>query len=126
MKNKIDVLFVEPNKLPIKKTIDDTLKSMQELVGGRIEYVNLPDCEDVFIICNEEGKMLGLPLNREIGSDIIAGNFFIVGNNEELGETCSLTQQQIDKYTEYFNDESIKRTNQRINEITNNSYDYDI
>jgi len=31
---------------------------------------------DVVIICNEEGKINGMKLNRYIGHDIIAGPFF--------------------------------------------------
>ena len=127
LQRKLNVLYIEPNKLPVKKTINNTLKEKQKLVNGYIEYTYLPNCNDIAIVCNEESKILGLPFNRDIGYDIIAGNFFIVGDDPELGEDRSLTQEQIDKYTKYFGKESIEKTNKRINEILkNNLNDYDM
>ena len=52
MQRKLDILYIEPNKLPVKKTINNTLEAKQELVGGLIEYAYLPDCDDVVLICN--------------------------------------------------------------------------
>lgn len=63
--NKIKVLLVEPNKYPKMVEIDDTLEAMQELVEGDIEEY-MPYEDDVAIVCNEEGKMNGLALNRAI------------------------------------------------------------
>lgn len=123
VQRKLDVLYIEPNKLPVKKTINNTLEDKQKLVDGRIEYTYLPNCDDIAIVCNEESKILGLPINRDIGHDIITGNFFIVGDDPELGEDRSLTQEQIDKYTKYFGKESIEKTNKRVNEIMINSLD---
>lgn len=117
MQRNLDVLFVEPNKLSVKKSIKNTLKAKQELVGGNIEYTYLPNSEDVVIICNESGKILGLPFNRNIGDDIICGNFIIVGDDLEYGEDRSLTEKQIQKYTKYFGKESIKKAEEKINKI---------
>lgn len=124
MQRTIDVLYIEPNKLPVKKTIKNTLEEKQKLVGGQIEYAYLSECDDVAIVCNEEGKILGLPLNRDIGHDIIAGNFFLVGDDYEHGEDRSLTEEQITKYTKYFGKESIEKTIRRYNEIISNSFEY--
>ena len=62
---KISVLLVEPNKYPKMVEIDDTLEAMQEVVGGDIEEY-MPFEDEVAIICNEEGKLIGLPPNRAI------------------------------------------------------------
>lgn len=43
------------------KEIEPTLKSYQSLVGGYIEVIYLK--EDLCFVCNEEGKVLGLPEN---------------------------------------------------------------
>lgn len=102
MQRNLNVLYVEPNKLPEKRTIKNTLEDKQKLVNGLIEYTYLSDSNDVAIICNEEGKILGLPPNRDIGHDVICGNFFIVGDDPELGEDRSLTEEQIEKYSKYF------------------------
>ena len=80
---KISVLLVEPNKYPKMIEIDDTLEAMQEVVGGDIEEY-MPFEDEVAIICNEEGKVNGLPPNRAVYEensremqDIICGKFFI-------------------------------------------------
>lgn len=122
MQRTLNVLYVEPNKLPVKMTIKNTLEEKQKLVGGLIEYTYVDNCDDVAIVCNEEGKLLGLPLNRDVGHDIISGNFFIVGDDPELGEDRSLTPEQIDKYTKFFGKESIEKTNRKVNEFLLNSY----
>ena len=46
--------------------------------------------DNVALICNDSGKVDGLPLNRCIEDyDVIAGNFFFCGFSGE--EFCSLT-----------------------------------
>lgn len=106
MQRNIKVLVVEPNKEPREEMIHNRLKDKQHIVGGLIEYVSIPDDENTLIICNEEGKLLGLPPNRQIGNDIIAGTFFIVGDND-TGEDRSLTDEQINHYKDYFGKDSI-------------------
>ena len=63
--NKISVLLIEPNKYPKMIEIDDTLEAMQTVVGGDIEEY-MPFEDEVAIICNEEGKVNGLPPNRAV------------------------------------------------------------
>lgn len=96
--NKIRILIVEPNKEPYKKKILHTLKDMQKVVGGLIEFLELE--YNVDLICNEEGKIYNLPMNRAIQNDIIAGTFFIAGQHN--GETISLSKKQIKKYKKMF------------------------
>lgn len=96
--SKIRILVVEPSKEPRQIKVEHTLENLQRLVGGLIEYVEL-DC-NTDLICNEEGKLLGLELNRKLGNDIIAGTFLIVGQHN--GETISLSRKQIKKYKEMF------------------------
>lgn len=62
--NKIKVLLVKPNKYPKVIEIEDTLEAMQNIVGGRITPFYLDD--NAIIICNVEGKINGLPLNRAV------------------------------------------------------------
>lgn len=61
---KIKVLVIRPNKYPKIIEIENTLEAMQRVVGGRIEPFYLDD--NAVIICNDEGKMNGLPLNRAV------------------------------------------------------------
>ena len=91
MNDKIKCLLVEPYELPKEIIIDNTLEAKQKIVGGDIECVYLQNNDDIVLICNEEGKINGMKLNREIGYDIIAGPFLIVGDDYENGEFKSLT-----------------------------------
>ena len=106
--NRIEVLYIEPGKYPRTITINDTLEEMQHLVGGYIEEYS-PFDDDVSIVCNDEGKIQGLPLNRAIYDrennqllDIIAGNFFLVGTPMDADSFQSLTQEQQMKYSKMF------------------------
>ena len=58
-----------------------------------------------------------LPYNRDIGHDIIAGNFIIISSDVENGEDKSLSDKQIEKYKKIFNDKSIEDTNIKITNI---------
>ena len=116
MQRSIRCLKVEPNKLPEEVTIPNTLKAKQEIVGGDIEYAYMENDNSVVLICNEYGKLDGLPYNRDIGYDVIAGPFLIVGD-EDTGEDRSLLDEQIKKYKNVFNEKSIKDTNAKITEI---------
>lgn len=110
-------MIVEPYKLPYKQTIKNDLETKQKIVGGLIEVTSLLDDEDVALICNEEGKMYGMPLNRDIGYDIIAGTFIIAGEVDEEGEFTSLTEEQIEKYKNRFNQKSIADTEAKVTAI---------
>ena len=110
-------LLVKPNELPEEITFDNTLKKKQELVNGYIEYAYSENYPDVVFICNEEGKIKGLPYNRDIGHDIIAGNFIIISAREEDGEDLSLSDRQMEKYKKIFNEQSIENTNIKITNI---------
>lgn len=96
------VLVVEPEKEPYVKEISSGLSSLQKEVGGFIEAV-YPFEDPVAIICNEEGKLEGLPLNRALRDedghvyDIIAGTFLIAGLSED--NFCSLDDVQMEKYS---------------------------
>lgn len=111
--NKIRILVVEPNKEPYQLKIEHTLENMQNVVGGLIEFVELESNTD--LICNEEGKINGLELNRIVGNDIIAGTFFIAG--QHYGETISLSRKQIKKYKEIFKMNKDKAIIEHINKL---------
>lgn len=63
--NQIRVLLVKPGESPKATMIGNTLEDMQKAVGGYIESL-MPFDDEVALICNEEGKIEGLPLNRAI------------------------------------------------------------
>ena len=104
-KDKIDVLLVQPNAYPQRISIGTELDALQSAVGGDIE-VTYPFADEVAIVLNEEGKLLGLPLNRaartEEGDmyDIYSGDFLVVGLTED--SFGSLTPEMMDKYEKLF------------------------
>lgn len=64
-KNTMRVLLVEPGKLAKEAFIGTSLEDMQRIVGGDIEQF-MPFEDEVAIVCNEEGKMNGMQLNRAV------------------------------------------------------------
>ena len=105
---KINVLLVEPGKYPRMVEINDSLEDLQRLVGGYIEVYS-PFDDEVAIVCNDEGKIDGLPLNRavydqETGEilDVIAGSFFLVSAPLEYDSFQSLSPDQEMKYSKMF------------------------
>jgi len=97
---KLKILVVEPNKAPYKSEIADDYKEMQKIVGGLIEAV-YAFSDNAILFCNDEGKLIGLEGNRHVGQHIIAGTFFIVGDDGQ-GGSVSLTDEQLQKYSEQF------------------------
>ena len=102
------ILLIEPEKIPRPLEIEPSLKSMQQLVGGPIQAI-YPFEEPVALISHEEGKMLGLPLNRVLRSpdtgevcDIIAGPFFLCAAPPDSDHFESLTKEQLERYTKRF------------------------
>jgi hypothetical protein len=99
---EIAVLVVEPMKEPYVKNISSELESLQHEVSGDIEVV-YPFADPVGLICNDEGKLNGMELNRamrmEDGQiyDIMAGKFLVVGLTEDSFR--SLTEDEISKFT---------------------------
>ena len=102
---KLKVLMVEPQKEPYAAEIPAGLKGLQTAVGGYIEAV-YPYEDLVALICNEEGKLMGLDLNRALRDedghiyDILAGPFMVVGLGEE--DFASLPDDMMEKYAQKF------------------------
>ena len=99
------VVLVEPGKKAVVKMIDGSLEGMQQTVGGYIEAIALDD-QGTCLVCNENGKIDDLPLNRVLVdddgrvTDIVAGTFFVCGTDEE--EFASLNDQTAEKYRKRF------------------------
>ena len=95
---------------PAVQETDGSLESMQKLVGGDIQAI-YPFDDPVAIVCNDEGKLLGLPMNRALTDDhgvpydYVCGTFFMAGLAED--RFASMTEQQIKKYHKKFANEMI-------------------
>jgi hypothetical protein len=55
------------------------LENLQKLVGGYIETIPVKDFQNCVILCNEDGKMQGLPVNIRIPGDFIVGTIVVLG-----------------------------------------------
>ena len=97
------ILMVEPGKAPEEKNISGTLDSMQEAVGGTIQAI-FPFDEPVALICNDDGKLMNLPMCRSLPEtgDIIFGSFFICAAPLSYQNFTSLSEAQIERYMERF------------------------
>ena len=101
------VILCKPDERAKVIEMEDSLESMQNMVGGLIEEY-MPWDDEVAIVCNEEGKMNGLPLNRGITDenghlqDIIAGDFFICYAPIESERFLSMPPELEEKYLEMF------------------------
>ena len=102
---KLTVLVVEPMKEPYAKEIAPGLHALQAEVGGDIA-ASYPFDDPVGLVLNDEGKLIGLDLNRSLRDehgeiyDIVAGTFLVVGLGPE--SFASLPPDMIQKYTEQF------------------------
>ena len=102
---KLTVLVVEPKKEPYVKEIAPGLHALQAEVGGDIA-ASYPFDDPVGLVLNDEGKLIGLDLNRSLRDehgeiyDIVAGTFLVVGLGPE--SFASLPPDMIQKYTEQF------------------------
>ena len=103
--NTMRVLVVEPGRPAYIKSISRGLESLQKEVGGYIQAI-YPFDDPVGLVCNDEGKLLGLPLNRALRDDhdkiydVVAGTFLIVGLTDE--DFTGLSEQFADKYYHMF------------------------
>ena len=104
-KDTMTVLIVEPLKEPYLKEISPSLSSMQEEVNGLIAAV-YPFDDPVALICNDEGKLNGMELNRALRDDrgqlydIVAGPFLVAGLSKD--NFASLSPELAQKYMAHF------------------------
>ena len=68
--------------------VENTLEALQQEVGGYIEVVTLP--YGAALICNEEGRILGLPDNGRVCGVDFVGTILVVGRNKD--EFCDVPE----------------------------------
>ena len=87
--SKIFVVIKEPGNAPvIEPMFDNSLESFQKAVCGYIETVTISD--DLVIICNEEGRLMDLPMNVEVAGIGFVGTIVVAGvDGEEFSSVKS-------------------------------------
>ncbi len=106
------VLVIKPGFVPYTQDIERGLDNLQELVmENDCRYIELfyPFNDSVACICNEEGKLYPFfEPNRAIlddygnVQDVVYGTMVITGISDVDGDLTSLTDEQIDRYTDHF------------------------
>lgn len=90
--SKIRVFIKEPYQPGHKATISNTLPNLQNIVGGYIETYSIGS--DFTIICNEEGRLLGLPRNCKLFDQVFVGTIIIAGIDGEKFSSCPLSTEE--------------------------------
>lgn len=102
---QMTVVLLEPGQYARLETVPTDLSSMQRIVGGLIEPVYCFS-DEACLICNEEGKLESLPVNRALYgadgkvADVICGTAFICGTSSDA--FVSLTAEQQEQYLRQF------------------------
>ena len=70
------ILAVRTGELPEVIDIEHSLDAESEFVGGYIQTISLSST--AILVCNDDGKVIGLKPNRVIPGDFIAGFFLLL------------------------------------------------
>lgn len=91
-RGKLKVVVKEPGKQPEIRQINNNLRDLQDIVGGRIEVVTLKG--SIAVICDDEGKLKGYAPNLKYGCDFFAGTVIFVCTEGE--DFASLSEEEMD------------------------------
>lgn len=100
------IVVKKVGETPEVRMIENDLEACKEIVGGYIECFALTNnplnkLYNVLCVCNEEGKLIGLPGNFYFNRDMICGDvFFCAVNGEDFD---SLNDDQVNRLMEVFN-----------------------
>lgn len=104
--SKIKGITLKINEQPRVEEIENDYKAFQNFVGGHIQALTISN--DVVMIVNEEGKLMGLAPNFLCDTihDVIVGDVIFVGTDGESFTT--LTQEQACKVIDYIQYSTIR------------------
>lgn len=112
------VVLAKPFEKAVIVEIKNDLHTLQDIVGGPIEVFSMSDLNHVVGICNEEGKLRGLPLNRiliddsDIEYDICCGPLIIASRADP--DLASLTQPQAKIYRRLYSEPDFDKEGRNI------------
>lgn len=104
-KDMMKILIVENGKAPYEAEIRHDIHAMQSVVEGCIEPIYFEPKQDAIVWCNDEFLLNNSAPNRMVGNCLVHGTFYVSGNcQNEYGEwdSCSLSNEQIEKYSKTF------------------------
>lgn len=100
MKDEIKIYVKEPGEPAVLRTVPNTLEALQKLVGGYIEDVTV--ATDLVVICNDGGRLLGMPYNCKFCGYSFVGTVLFVGVDGEDFTDCP------DLFTELLTDKVLR------------------
>lgn len=86
------VVVKAPGEQPVEQDIVNGVREMQELVGGYFEAYRLGH---LWLFCNEEGRLHGLPTNLISPSLGPILGTVVVGKADSEGENIDLTADDV-------------------------------
>ncbi|MFR0898133.1 MAG: DUF3846 domain-containing protein [Anaerobutyricum sp.] len=93
------ILAVRTGEPPEIIDIEHSLDAESEFVGGYIQTIFLS--HTAILVCNDDGKIIGLKPNRVIPGDFIAGDFFVVGFDGR-DDFCDISDSDAAFYMDFF------------------------
>lgn len=119
---KLRVIYKEPGKRCEIREIGTSLKDYQECVHGDIESIPFPGKENVDIILNDIGKLIGMERNVIVPEyeDILVGPIVVIGVDERNCMWKSLPEEEIKDVENYLNHHMIPKEKGRKREEREN------
>ncbi|MTI95415.1 MAG: DUF3846 domain-containing protein [Firmicutes bacterium] len=104
---RIKIVLLRAAEQPQELTIDNTLASLQQLVGGYIQAVpvTIDDCQYVLVV-DEEGRINHKPTNLVCHFGAFVGDILFCKSDAE-GEFISLNHEDIKRIKEFLESESV-------------------
>lgn len=102
------ILKITADGVVTADTIPNTLKAMQDIVGGYIESMYIG--KGVNVICNEEGTLMHLPYNEKavnvcsgysnFHTRLVGTVFFVGADSDRFRSLAYMQLKELLKYTE--------------------------
>lgn len=95
----IKVIRIPVGSYPFVVELNPVLEALQALVGGGDIQIVPISRDGLELVCDEEGKLKGLPANVSIfdGADVVAGDCFLMRHDDE-GEPMSVTSADVARF----------------------------
>lgn len=94
------VLLVRNHQEPQIVNVQHSLEAFQQLVGGMIEVLE-PFEDNVVLVCDENGRCSGKPVNRIVADHLdVCGDFFVCGSGDT--DLKDMPEELIFKYASMF------------------------
>ena len=118
-KQPLRILYKAPQKEPVIMEVENNLETLQELVGGFIECVQMPNIKGVDLYVNEEGLIHQLPGNFWLPEyeDCVKGACFMVAYNARSGKNYSITDKQIKECLKYIKEYELPENTNLYNDF---------